>query len=100
MYSTLFTTTLFFVLAALGVRAEFDVATVDLTQVSDSPKEFSFFPFSVTHFVSSELQCKPATLSWANTTGPYNVIIVSSDKPCDDALYVVPILLVRERLPT
>jgi len=62
MYSTLFTTTLFFVLAALCVRAEFDVATVNLTQ------------------------CQPATLSWANTTGPYNVIIVSSDKPCDDAL--------------
>jgi len=62
MYSTLFTTTLVFALAALRVRADFDVDTVELTQ------------------------CKPATLSWANTDGPYNVIIVPSDKPCGDAL--------------
>lgn len=62
MYSTLFTTTLFFALAALGVRAEFNVPTIELTQ------------------------CQPATLSWANTSGPYNVIIVASDKPCDDPI--------------
>lgn len=38
MYPALFTTTLVFALAALRVRADFNVASVDLTQVSDSPK--------------------------------------------------------------
>ncbi|KAF9647976.1 hypothetical protein BDM02DRAFT_3129388 [Thelephora ganbajun] len=62
MYSTLFATTLVFALAVLCVRADFDVATVELTQ------------------------CKPAILAWPNTNGPYNVIIVSFDNPCGDAL--------------
>jgi len=62
MYSTLFTTSLVFVLLALHARADFKVATVELTQ------------------------CQPATLSWAQTDGPYNVIIVPSDKPCGDPL--------------
>jgi len=43
MYSTLFTTTLFFALTALRVRADFNVDTIELTQVSDSPK-ISPFP--------------------------------------------------------
>jgi len=46
MYSTLFTTTLFLALAALGVRADFDVDTVELTQVSDSPKDTPFLVLS------------------------------------------------------
>ena len=46
MYSTLFTTTLVFALAALRVRADFDVDTVELTQVGDSPK---VSPFSRSH---------------------------------------------------
>ena len=39
MYSTLFTTTLFLALAAVRVRADFNVATVDLTQVCNSPRD-------------------------------------------------------------
>lgn len=62
MYSTLFTTTLVFVLAALRVRAEFTVYTPVLTQ------------------------CKPATLNWDPASGPYDVIIVPSSDPCGDAL--------------
>jgi len=62
MYSTLFTTTLVFALAALRVRADFKVTTVELTQ------------------------CKPANLTWAQTDGPYNVIIVPSSNPCGDPL--------------
>jgi hypothetical protein len=62
MYPTLFTTTLVFALAALRVQAYFDVNTIELTQ------------------------CKPATLKWANTDGPYNVIIVPHDNPCGPAL--------------
>jgi len=45
MYPTLFTTTLVFALAALRVRADFDVDTVELTQVSDSPMVSPFFRF-------------------------------------------------------
>ena len=43
MYSTLFTTTLIFALAALRTRAEFSVNTVSLTQVCDSPEGSPFF---------------------------------------------------------
>jgi len=45
MYSTLFTTTLVFALAALRVQADFKVTAVELTQVSDYPQGFSFFRF-------------------------------------------------------
>ena len=44
MYFTLFSTTLVFALAALSVRADFNVATINLTQVSDSLQDP---PFSV-----------------------------------------------------
>lgn len=60
MYSTLFTTTLFFALAALGVRADFTVYTPTLTQ------------------------CQPATLTWDQATGPYDVIVVPASDPCGD----------------
>jgi len=99
MYSTLFATTLIFALAALRVRADFEVPTIELTQVSDSPKDPPF-PLSVAHFVSPGLQCKPANLTWANTQGPYDIIMVRSDNPCGDALYVTPMLLALECLPT
>ena len=46
MYPTLFTTTLVFALAALRVRADFEVDTVELTQVSNSPKDSPFPVFS------------------------------------------------------
>ncbi|KAF9787503.1 hypothetical protein BJ322DRAFT_728823 [Thelephora terrestris] len=62
MYSTLFTTTLIFALAVLRVRADFTVYTPVLTQ------------------------CQPATLTWDSTTGPYDILIVSSADPCGDAL--------------
>jgi hypothetical protein len=62
MYSTLFTTTLFFALAALRVAAEFTVYTPELTQ------------------------CQPATLNWDNTNGHYDVIIVPANDPCGDEL--------------
>jgi hypothetical protein len=62
MYSTLFATTLFFALAALRVAADFTVYTPQLTQ------------------------CQPATLSWDNTSGPYNVIIVPAEDTCGDEL--------------
>lgn len=42
MYSTLFTTTLVFALLAPLAWADFDVATVKLTQVSDSHKNPRF----------------------------------------------------------
>lgn len=42
MLPTLFTTTLFFAIFALRVRADFFVATVSLTQVGDSPKRSPF----------------------------------------------------------
>ena len=54
MYSTLFTTTLVFALAALRVRADFEVDTVELTQVSGSPKVSPFSRF------------RPLTLSLLN----------------------------------
>jgi hypothetical protein len=60
MYSTLFTTTLFFALATLGVRADFTVYTPALTQ------------------------CQPATLTWDQATGPYDVIVVPASDPCGD----------------
>lgn len=62
MYSTLFTTTLVFALAALGVRADFTVYTPQLTQ------------------------CQPATLTWDPASGPYDVIIVPASDPCGDAV--------------
>jgi hypothetical protein len=62
MFSTLFTTTLLFALFALRARADFFVATTGLTQ------------------------CKPATLTWDKTNGPYNVIIVLASNPCGDAI--------------
>lgn len=62
MYSTLFTTTLFFALAAIRVRADFTVYTPTLTQ------------------------CQPATLTWDPATGPYDVLVVSSADPCGDAI--------------
>jgi len=62
MYPTLFATTFVFALAALRVRADFNVDTVEFTQ------------------------CKPVTLNWAKTDGPYNVIIVPSSEPCGDFL--------------
>jgi len=62
MYSTLFTTTLLFALAVVRVRADFTVYTPVLTQ------------------------CQPATLTWDQTSGPYDVIIVPASNPCGDAL--------------
>jgi len=62
MYSTLFTTTLFFAIAVLRVTADFTVYTPQLTQ------------------------CQPATLTWDPTSGPYNVVIVPADDPCGDEL--------------
>ncbi|KAI0038545.1 hypothetical protein FA95DRAFT_1505427 [Auriscalpium vulgare] len=31
-------------------------------------------------------QCAPVELSWGETTGPYNVLVVNQDDPCSDAL--------------
>ena len=58
------------------------------------------FQSQIAHFVSSGPQCQPANLTWAKTDGPYNLIIVASDKPCGDALYVTPVLLASDSLPT
>lgn len=62
MFSTLFTTTVVFALAVVGVRADFTVYTPTLTQ------------------------CQPATLTWDPATGPYDVIVVPASDPCGDAL--------------
>ncbi|KAG5351459.1 hypothetical protein C0989_006377 [Termitomyces sp. Mn162] len=33
------------------------------------------------------VQCQSAEISWAPTTGPYNLIVVSAEDPCGDALF-------------
>jgi len=60
MLPTLFTTTLFFAIFALRVRADFFVATVSLSQ------------------------CKPATFTWDGANGPYDVVAVLASDPCGD----------------
>lgn len=62
MYSTLFTATVVFALAAVGVRADFTVYTPTLTQ------------------------CQPATLTWDQATGPYDVIVLPASDPCGEAI--------------
>lgn len=62
MFSTLFTTTFLITIFALSARADFFVATVNLTQ------------------------CQPASLTWVPTGPPYNVIIVPASNPCTDPL--------------
>lgn len=62
MFSTLFTTTFLITIFALRARADFFVATVNLTQ------------------------CQPASLSWDLTMKPYDVIIVPASNPCSDAV--------------
>jgi hypothetical protein len=62
MFSTLLTVALFAAPAIRGVVADFAVNTPEL------------------------VQCKSSKISWEKTTGPYNVIIVSPEDPCGDAL--------------
>jgi hypothetical protein len=72
---------------------------------SASPRQAIFpknlrFPSSAAYFVSSGSQCQPATLTWDQTTGPYDVVVVASAQPCGDPLCVTPVLLSLECLPT
>ncbi|KAF9007600.1 hypothetical protein BDQ17DRAFT_1237828 [Cyathus striatus] len=62
MFSTLLTVALFVAPAIQGVFAEFSISTPDL------------------------VQCKSAKISWEETTAPYNLIVVSPEDPCGDAL--------------
>jgi len=62
MFSTLLTIALFVAPAIQGVFAEFSISTPDL------------------------VQCKSAKISWEETTAPYNLIVVSPEDPCGDAL--------------
>jgi hypothetical protein len=62
MYSTLLTVALFIAPLIQGALADFAINSPNL------------------------VQCKSSKISWAPTTGPYNLIVVPADQPCGDAL--------------
>ncbi|KAJ3878267.1 hypothetical protein F5051DRAFT_406288 [Lentinula edodes] len=62
MFTTLVTVTLFAAAAINGAAAQLTIQTPSMTT------------------------CEPVDLTWSSTTGPYNLIMVSPDDPCGDAL--------------
>jgi hypothetical protein len=62
MFPTLVTLALFAIIAIQGALADFTVATPQITQ------------------------CKPVQLTWDQTKGPYNLLVVPGDDPCDEPL--------------
>jgi len=62
MFTTLLTSTLFLALAISGAQAEFAINTPKL------------------------VQCQDATLTWAASSGPYNIIVVPENNPCTETL--------------
>ncbi|KAJ4477266.1 hypothetical protein J3R30DRAFT_195658 [Lentinula aciculospora] len=62
MFTTLVTVTLFAVAAINGASAELTISTPAMTT------------------------CEPVEITWSSTTGPYNLIMVSPDDPCGDAI--------------
>ncbi|KAJ3907896.1 hypothetical protein F5879DRAFT_999138 [Lentinula edodes] len=62
MFTTLVTVTLFAAAAINGAAAQLNIQTPSMTT------------------------CEPVDITWSSTTGPYNLIMVSPDDPCGDAL--------------
>jgi len=62
MFATLLSVTIFFALAIQGVFADFEI---------DTP---------------AFIQCQPAEITWSASQPPYNLIIVSADDMCGNAL--------------
>ncbi|KAJ3780348.1 hypothetical protein GGU10DRAFT_380763 [Lentinula aff. detonsa] len=62
MLTTLVTVTLFAVAAINGAAADLTISTPTMTT------------------------CEPVDITWSSTTGPYNLIMVSPNDPCGDAL--------------
>jgi len=60
MFTTLISSTLVLALAISGAQAAFSVNSPELTQ------------------------CKDAKISWSKTSGPYNLIVVPNENPCED----------------
>jgi hypothetical protein len=62
MFATLVTVTLFAAAAINGAAAQLSIETPTMTT------------------------CQPVEITWGATTGPYNLIMVSPDDPCGDAI--------------
>lgn len=93
MFATLLTVALFAAPALQGVVAEFSVATPAITQV-DTVSQTTIFRSNI--LLCS--QCSPVQITWAKTTGPYNLIVVPAADPCGDVLSVLLTGFVRRRL--
>ncbi|KAF8825200.1 hypothetical protein HHX47_DHR7000304 [Lentinula edodes] len=81
MFTTLVTVTLFAAAAINGAAAQLNIQTPSMTTVL--LKVFTAYCLDSLPFV----QCEPVDITWSSTTGPYNLIMVSPDDPCGDALY-------------